>query len=147
MADEQPDLSTISPEEFAQMVAAASDEQIVEAVHAVGTGATLDRVFDGMRDRFVPERAKGVEADIQFVIDDEGSEHAHLVGIHGGACSVGSTQADDPKVTLTTDLVSFLKLVAGKVGGPQLFMTGKLKISGDLFFATRIMGFFDTVSP
>ena len=28
--------------------------------------------------------------------------------------------------------------------GPQLFMAGKLKISGDLMFATRVTGFFET---
>ena len=127
------------------MVAAATDEQILHAVHAVGTEPTLNRVFEGMQSRFVPDRAQGVDAEIQFVIQDEGSEHAYLVSIHDGACSVNRGPAEDPKVTLTSDLLSFLKLVAGKVGGPQLFMTGKLKISGDLFFATRIMGFFDTV--
>jgi putative sterol carrier protein len=146
MGAEEPDLSSISPEEFAQMVAVASDDQIVRAVHSVGTQATLDRVFEGMQSRFVPDRAKGVDADIQFVVQDEGEQDEYLVAIHDGACSVSRTLADDPKVTLTTDLVSFLKMVGGKVGGPQLFMTGKLKISGDLFFATRIMGFFDTVS-
>jgi putative sterol carrier protein len=146
MAAEEPDLSSISPDEFARMVAAASDEQIVQAVHAVGIEPTLNRVFEGMQSRFVPDRAQGVDADIQFVVEDEGDQHPHIVSIHDGACSVAAGSAEDPKVTLTTDLVSFLKMVGGKVGGPQLFMTGKLKISGDLFFATRIMGFFDTVS-
>jgi putative sterol carrier protein len=145
MAAEEPDLSSISPEEFARMVAVATDEQIVHAVHAVGTEPTLNRVFEGMQSRFVPDRAVGVDAEIQFAIHDDGNEYAHLVSIHDGTCSVAPATAEDPKVTLATDLVSFLKMVAGKVGGPQLFMTGKLKISGDLFFATRIMGFFDTV--
>lgn len=129
------------------MIGAASDEQVTEAVHAVGTEAALNRVFEGMRDRFAPEKAKGVDATIQFVIRDEGTEHAYLVSIEDGTCSVDRTRAEEPKVTLTADLVPFLQLVAGKVGGPQLFMTGSLKVSGDLFFATRIMGFFDTVSP
>src|SRR6266516_1235966 len=147
MSTPEPDLSNISPEEFAQMIGAASEEQFTEADHAVGTEAALKRVFEGMRDRFVPERANGVDAAIQFVIQDEGNEHAYLVSIKDGTCSVDRTSVEDPKVTLTADLVPFLQLVAGKVGGPQLFMTGKLKVAGDLFFATRIMGFFDTVSP
>jgi putative sterol carrier protein len=146
MAAEEPDLSSISPEEFARMVAEATDDQIAQAVHAVGTEPTLNRVFEGMQNRFVPERAQGVEAEIQFVVKDDGDEHAYVVSIQDGACAVARTLAEHPKVALTTDLISFLKMVAGKVGGPQLFMTGKLKISGDLFFATRIMGFFDTVS-
>jgi putative sterol carrier protein len=146
MSAEQPDLSHISPEDFAQLVAGASDEQIAEVARSVGASATLDRVFDGMRERFLPDRARGENADIQFVVADEGTEHPYLVRIHEGACTIDQSRAQDAKVILSTDLVSFLKLVAGKVGGPQLFMTGKMKVSGDLLFATRIMGFFEPVN-
>jgi putative sterol carrier protein len=46
-------------------------------------------------------------------------------------------------VKLTADLVPFVKLVTGEAQGPALFMSGKLKVSGDLMFSTRIMTFFD----
>jgi putative sterol carrier protein len=46
-------------------------------------------------------------------------------------------------VKLTSGLVPFIKLVTGEAQGPQLFMAGKLKVSGDLMFSTRIMSFFD----
>jgi putative sterol carrier protein len=29
--------------------------------------------------------------------------------------------------------------------GPELFMTGKLKVNGNLLFAARVPGFFDPV--
>jgi putative sterol carrier protein len=45
-------------------------------------------------------------------------------------------------VTLGTDVVSFAKLMAGKAQGPQLYMTGKLKIQGDLMLAQRMTTFF-----
>jgi putative sterol carrier protein len=34
--------------------------------------------------------------------------------------------------------------MAGKAVGPQLYMTGKLKINGDLLLAQRMTSFFAT---
>jgi putative sterol carrier protein len=45
-------------------------------------------------------------------------------------------------VTITTAPVSFLKLVTGQQSGPVMFMTGKLKLDGDVMFASRMTGFF-----
>jgi putative sterol carrier protein len=40
----------------------------------------------------------------------------------------------------------FLRLIAGKLNGMQAFMTGKLKVSGDLFFAQTFQGWFERPS-
>lgn len=144
MSDDQIiDLSEITPEEFAQLVAAAEDDQLIEAIREVGTEQVLDRVFQGMEERFLPERAEGVTADIQFVVEDAGEQHPYLVRVDQGSCGIEGTRADDPRVTLTTDLLHFLKLTSGQAGGPSLFMSGKLKISGELMFAARVTNFFE----
>jgi putative sterol carrier protein len=137
------DPARITPEEFAGLVANADDEQIAEVIRATGTETVLDRIFEGMEQRFQPDRAQGVDATVQFVITDESVEHAYAVKISNGTCQIEKGRADNPKVTLTTDIVSFSKLVAGQAQGPQLFMSGKLKVSGDLMFSARIMNFFD----
>jgi len=144
MADDQTfDLGEITPEQFAQLVAVADDGQIVEAIHAVGTQNSLDRIFEGFQQRFKPDNAAGVEADIQFVVKDQGEEHPYVVSISNGACTTRRDRAASPRVTLTMDLLPFVKLVGGQAEGPMLFMSGKLKISGDLMFSLRIMSFFD----
>ena len=147
MAAEQPfDPDTMTPEQFAGLVSAASDEQILEVVRGVGVQRVLDRIFAGFEERFRPERAQGVDDDVQFVVHDEGGEYPYVVAIHGGACTASAGTADSPKVTLTLGVVPFVKLVAGKEDGMKLFMAGALKVSGDLMFAPRIMGFFDRPS-
>jgi putative sterol carrier protein len=133
----------ITPERFAQMVAAASDEQILEAIRAGGAKAVLDRIFQGMQERFVPQRAEGIDAVMQFVVTDRGEEFPYAVTVRNGTCTVEEGKADAPRVTLTSDLVSFARLTSGQAQGPQLFMAGKLKISGNLMFATRVTGFFE----
>ena len=143
MSDQEFSVDQISPEQFAELVANASDDQIEEAIHAAGTKETLNRIFDNFPERFQPDKAQGVDADIQFVVTDQGQEFPHLVSVRNGTCTTEERAADDPKVTLTTDLVSFVKLITGQAQGVQLFMTGKLKVSGDLMFSQRIMTFFE----
>lgn len=138
------DPTSVTPEEFAQLVANADDDQIVEAFRAVGTEQVLDRVFESMGERFVPEKAQGVDAQIQWVVTDDGTEHTYLTTINDGECTVSKDKAEQPKVALRTDIVSFAKLITGQAQGPQLFMSGKLKVSGDIMFSQRITGFFAT---
>ena len=140
------DPATITPELFARFIADSSDEEIETTIRAVGLDASLDRIFAGFEESFRPERAQGIDADVQFVVQDEGVDHPYVVGIHGGTCAVRSGTADAPKVTLTAGLVPFSKLVTGRGDGIKLFMTGKLKVSGDIMFAPRIMTFFDRPS-
>lgn len=143
MSDQEFSVDQITPEEFSALVANATDDQITEAIHQVGTKETLQRVFDNFPERFQPDKAQGVDADIQFVVTDQGEEHPYVVSVRNGTCTVQQGPADDPKVTLTTDLLSFVKLITGQAQGVQLFMTGKLKVSGDLMFSQRIMTFFE----
>lgn len=140
------DITQVTPEQFAELVKDASDEQIEEVIHAVGTKETLDRIFGGFEERFIPEKAEGVDADVLFLIKDGEEENPHTVSVHDGKCEAKAGTIDNPKTTLTTDLVSFVKLITGKEDGVRLFMGGKLKISGDLMFAQRIMTFFDRPS-
>ena len=132
----------LTAEEFAQLVGAATDQQIEEGIRAAETTEVLDRIFAEMADRFRPERAAGVDAVAQWVVTDRDHEHPFRMTIGGGACSVERGRADQPTVTLTTDTVSFAKLVTGK-RGVQLFMLGRLRISGALPLAVRLNGFFD----
>lgn len=115
---------------------------MAEAFRAVGTEQVLDRIFEGMQERFVPDKAQGVDAEIQWIVTDDGGEYTYLTTIGDGSCTISKETAEQPKVALRTDVVSFSKLITGQAQGPQLFMSGKLKVSGDLMFSQRITGFF-----
>jgi putative sterol carrier protein len=132
----------ISPEQFAQLVKGASDEQIEQVVRDAGTAVVLERVFHGMEEAFDPARAQGVDAEIQWVVTDRGDEHPYVAKISNGSCRVEAGRSEIPRVGMTTDLVSFLRLIAGQAQGPQLFFSGKLKVTGDLMFGQQVSGFF-----
>lgn len=143
MSDQPISAQDITPEQFAELVRGASDEDILATVRATGTEAVLDRIFEGMQERFQPEKAAAVTADVGFVITDEGTEHPYYAKIANGACETGRGTVDSPRTTITTDLVSFTRLISGQAQGPQLFMAGKLKVAGDLMFSAQIMNYFD----
>ena len=58
------------------------------------------------------------------------------------ACTTSPEPSAAPRVTLTLDGVDFLRIVTGNASGPMLFMSGKLKIEGDLMFAAQIPAMF-----
>jgi putative sterol carrier protein len=132
----------MTPEMFMNFVKTASENDLKAQVHAAGVEQVLDGMFQAMREHFLPEKAQGVDAIIQYVVTDEGQEYAYTLAIKDGTCVLKKEKAGNPKVTLSLDLVSFLKLMAGAADGMTLYMSGKLGVSGDLSFSQRIAGFF-----
>ena len=143
MADEI-DVSSIemTPEQFAAMIRGASDSEIETGLRTAGVEAVLDRTFQGMAEAFVPAKAEGVEADIQWVVNDQGNEFPYWLKVTGGAASFNKGRAESPRVTLSAGLVPFMRLISGQENGVQLFMSGKLKVAGDLMFSQRVQTFF-----
>ncbi len=132
----------MTPEMFMNLVKTASEKDIAAQVHAAGVEQVLDEMFKAMQEHFLPEKARGVDAVIQYMVADEGREYAYTLAIKEGECALKKEKAGNAKVTLSMDLVSFLKLMVGAADGTTLFMSGKLGVSGDLFFSQRIASFF-----
>ncbi|HEX3453737.1 MAG TPA: MaoC/PaaZ C-terminal domain-containing protein [Gaiellaceae bacterium] len=109
---------------------------------AVTEGPELDKIFAGMQERFQPDKAAGVDATIQWLITDGGEEKPYTVTIKDGALTTAEGTAENPTVTLATDSDSFVALMTGKAQGATLYMSGKLRIQGDLMLAQRMGSFF-----
>jgi acyl dehydratase len=109
---------------------------------AVTDGQGLDQTFQNMQSSFQPDRASGVDAQIQWLIKDGDAEHPYAVTIKDGSFSWQEGQAENPAVTLSTDKDSFVAMMTGKAQGAALYMAGKLRIQGDLMLAQRMSQFF-----
>jgi len=119
-----------------------SDSEIAERIDAAGAEEVLAGIFAGLPGRFQPDKASGVEGEVQWVVTDDGTEYPYVVAVKDGACTTEAGRTESPRVTVTTDAVSFVKMMAGKAAGPQLYMTGKLKLQGDMMLAQRMATFF-----
>ncbi len=139
-----PDMSSLSAEDFAALVANASDEQLAELMAGEQREPALREIFSRMAEHLDPQKAKGQDAVVLFRITGrpDGGEDQFEVTVRDGACTVSETPTEEPRVAMRVDPVSFLKLISNRVSGPELFMRGKLKIEGDLMFAPQMATLF-----
>lgn len=147
MNEQQPateDLSAIDAEEFARLIASATDEQIAEGVNGPQRKQVLDEIFNRMAEHTDPERTRGETAVIHWKILDrpDGAYDHYEVVLADGRCDVSDEPSREPLVTLSLGPVDFLKLVSGRDSGPMMFMSGRLRIEGDLMFAAQLTSLF-----
>lgn len=131
------------PAALAEAVKGLSDEDLTAQIKGLGVDEVLTQIFDGMKDAFVPEKAKGDTATIQYDIDTDEGPKPWQVKIADGTCETMPGEATDPKVTLKLALPDFVRLIFNQVQGPQLFMRGKLKLKGDMMYAMKMQGYFE----
>lgn len=84
-----------------------------------------------------PDVAKKINSSYQFdLTGDGGGQWAVDLTKEGGQVVDGTIAT--PGVTVTMKAADFLDLVAGKLNGQMAFMTGKLKIKGDMSLALKL---------
>jgi putative sterol carrier protein len=103
--------------------------------------ATVHEVFEQMASRFRADKATGTNAVIQYDISGDGGGTWNAT-IKDGACTVKSGAAASPNLTLSMAAQDWLDMVSGKQTGQMLFMSGKLKLKGDMGLAMRLGSMF-----
>lgn len=72
----------------------------------------------------------GFDGTAKFVIEDEGAIMLDADGAHAGD--------DDADVTMTADSDTFREILDGSLNPTAAFMSGRLKIEGDMGAAMRL---------
>jgi putative sterol carrier protein len=101
----------------------------------------LTELMARMPKAFIPEKAEGMEAVVQYELSGEEGGN-WVITIKDGACSVEEGVTENPKMTLTADAQDYKDVVLGKQNAMQAFMQGKLKLKGDLNLAMKLTSFF-----
>ena len=102
---------------------------------------TVKDTFDAMAGRFQPSKAAGVNATIQYDITGDQGGTWNAV-IKDGTCQVNSGAAASPNLTITMSSQDWLDMTGGKLSGQMAFMSGKLKLKGDMGLAMKIGSIF-----
>jgi putative sterol carrier protein len=94
--------------------------------------------FDSLESRADASKLAGMSNSYLFDIEGEGQ---WLVDVRDGAVTVtpGGGEAD---ATITTSGETFEKIVAGEQNPTTAYMTGKLKIKGDMGAAMKLQKIF-----
>jgi putative sterol carrier protein len=139
------DPSQIDANELARNMAQATDEQLTELMAGPMRGQILSEVFRRMGEHFRADAARDANAVIHWRIGgrEDGEHDRYETVIAKGACDVREGyKHDEARVTFTIGGADFLRLVTGNAAGPMLFMSGKLKIKGDMMFAASAASLF-----
>ena len=138
----------VDPAQFAAMVRDATDEQLAAGLQA-NRDLILGGIFDAMPSSFDPSAAAGVSAvaEWRIAVDADSPPLTRRVRIADGRCSVSSETEGDADVVYELGAVDFLRLTTGQLDGPQLFVTGRLRVLGDLMLAARMPAMFKPPTP
>jgi putative sterol carrier protein len=99
---------------------------------------SVQEFFEGLPSRVSPDRIEGMNNRYVFEIEGAG---VWTVVVADGAITVteGSGDAD---TTFSTSEENFEKIVAGEQNPTTAYMTGKLKIKGDMGAAMKLQKLF-----
>jgi len=102
---------------------------------------TVQEIFDAMPSRFRPDKAAGTSAVVQYDISGEGGGTWHAI-IKDGACTVNQGPAPSANLTLQVSAQDWIDMTSGKQNPQMLFMSGKLKLKGDMGLAMKLGSMF-----
>jgi putative sterol carrier protein len=77
----------------------------------------------------------------QFDLSGDGGGKWYAA-IKNDACAVTEGAHASPNITISMAAQDYLDMINGKANGQMLFMSGKLRIAGDLSLALRLQSIF-----
>jgi len=102
---------------------------------------TVQKIIENHPKYFQADLAQGLDVVIQYSLTGEEAGN-YIITIKDGVCTTTEGLADKPNMTLSADSQDFKDVLTGRVNGMQYFMTGKLKLSGDLNLAMKLTQIF-----
>ena len=101
------------------------------------SSSTPQQVFDGMRQSFQAQKAKGVHARYQWELSGPNGGQ-WWIDVNDGTYKMGKGKIDNPSVTFVTSDKDWVALSNGTLGGKWAYFTGRLKIHGSQSVARKL---------
>ena len=101
--------------------------------------ASVRDFFASLESRVDPSRTAGMTNTYVFDIDGAGQ---WTVAVDDGKVDVTEGAAPDADCTITSSEENFGRIVAGELNPTSAYMTGKLKVKGDMGAAMKLQKLF-----
>ncbi len=100
---------------------------------------TIKEIFGEMEKRLAanPAKIQGLNAVFQFSLSGEEAGDWQIKA-EGGKAEVAEGTPYTPGVTISMSAADFKEMVSGKLNPTQAFMTGRLKLQGDMGLAMKL---------
>lgn len=106
------------------------------------TEKQVQDMFVRMQNQFNPEKAVGVDAVIQFDLSgDPGG--LYWARVQEDNLEMGQGPTEEPSMTLLADVNDFSAVINGEEKAMQAFMSGKIKVKGDMSLALKLQAIFN----
>jgi putative sterol carrier protein len=131
-------------EDLRVQISGRTDDEILALVHEApgGIEAILDQTVIGMTDAFDADAAQDCIIGYEIASDDR--TYPCRIEVQGRQVTAERRQPSDARVVLQLSLPEFLRLITGLLDGTEAFMSGRMKIRGDVMFAPQIGRMFRT---
>ena len=103
----------------------------------------VQEIFDRMPEAFQADKAAGMRATIQLLLTGDGGGN-WTVKIADGQVNTARGETGSPDLTLQMEAQDYVALTRGEVNPMNLFMTGKIKLEGDMTLAMKFEEMFST---
>ncbi len=95
------------------------------------------QILDNIKNKYDPNKMKGVTAVYQFELAGDGGGD-FFVDVEDGQAEFMDGRNENPHITVKMSLDDFQQLLDGSLNPATAFMTGKVKIEGDMSLAMRL---------
>ena len=102
---------------------------------------SVAEVLAAMPAHFVPEQAVGMNAVLQLDLVGDGGGQWYLT-VANGQLQITAGLSPNPHMTLMTGAADYLAIINGETNPMNLFMQGKIKVSGDMSLALKMQSLF-----
>jgi putative sterol carrier protein len=110
-----------------------SDEWAVEVTKALN------------EDEGFKKAAGSQSAKLQQVVNTPEGEKKYFFKLENGQAEVGTGDIEDPEATISQDYDTAVALSKSELTGTAAYMSGKIKVTGDLMKLMQLQGVFNTL--
>ena len=130
-------------QELAEFIRGRDDDELGDYLTELSVPAVLRSVFEGMAHGYLPKEGPREPVVVQWDIQDLDRKYhtwQNVASREGFTFQEGAVK--EAAVTLRTELVPFVRLMAGELRGIQALSSGAVKLKGDVQMALEMEGWF-----
>ncbi len=102
---------------------------------------TAREIIEALPRVFQPDKAEGMNETFQFELSGEGGG-TWVAKVADGQCTVTEGAIDSPSVTISMKAADYVAIAQGKLDTMQAFMSGKIKVKGDMGLVMKLPTLF-----